>query len=183
MQKGRAVILTQTRDGVHMNASCGRISTTQGGAIEIFETHKGIEADERLIPMIAETVERLIVEEDVSYFYAGAYGGFDRLASAVVKEAKKKYPEITLMLMTPYHPAGRTIELTKGFDGIYYPEEVENIPKRYAIVRANRAMVDASDWLVAYVNHGASNACKLLEYARRRQEKGLIRIENLAEKN
>ena len=141
------------------------------------------EADERLIPLIAETVERLIVEEDVSYFYAGAYGGFDRLASTVVKEAKKKYPKITLMLMTPYHPASRTIELTKGFDGIYYPEEVENVPKRYAIVRANRAMVDASDWLVAYVNHGASNACKLLEYARHRQEKGLIRIENLAEKN
>ena len=42
-------------------------------------------------------------------------------------------------------------------------------------------MVDTSDWLVCYVWHTASNSKNLLEYARRREKKGWIRIENLAE--
>ncbi|MBQ8038639.1 MAG: hypothetical protein IJ274_01965 [Lachnospiraceae bacterium] len=57
---------------------------------------------------------------------------------------------------------------------------MENVPKRYAIGRANKQMVNNSDWLIAYVCHPASNARNLLEYAQRREEKGLIHIENLA---
>lgn len=141
------------------------------------------EVDERLLPLLNETIERLITKEKVSYFYVGGYGGFDRIASSSLKVAKKKHPEITLMLVLPYHPAERPVETPYGFDGTYYPEGLEQVPKRYAIVRANKIMVDTSDWLVAYVRHGASNSRKLLEYAERRQEKGLIQIENLAEKN
>lgn len=141
------------------------------------------EADERLLPLLSETIERLITEENVSYFYVGGYGGLDRIASSSLKAAKKKHPEITLMLVLPYHPAERPVETPYGFDGTYYPEGLEQVPKRYAIVRANKIMVNTSDWLVAYVRHGASNSRKLLEYAERRQEKGLIQIENLAEKN
>lgn len=57
---------------------------------------------------------------------------------------------------------------------------MENVPKRYAIVKTNKQMVNNSDWLIAYVRHPASNARNLLEYAQRREEKGLIHIENLA---
>ena len=141
------------------------------------------EADERLLPLLSGTIERLITEENVSYFYVGGYGGFDRIASTAVKAVKKKHPAITLMLVLPYHPAERPVDTPYGFDGTYYPEGLEQVPKRYAIVRANRIMIDMSDWLVAYVRHGASNSRKLLEYAEHRRKKGLIQIENLAEKN
>lgn len=141
------------------------------------------EADERFLPLLTKTIERLIIEESVSYFYVGRYGGFDRIVSTAVTVVKKKYPPITLMLVLPYHPAERPIDTPYGFDGTYYPEGLENVPKRYAIVRANKIMVDTSDWLVAYVRHGASNSRKLLEYAVHKQEKGLIQMENLAEKN
>ena len=87
------------------------------------------------------------------------------------------------MLVLPYHPAERPVDTPYGFDGTYYPEGLEQVPKRYAIVRANRIMIDMSDWLVAYVRYGASNSRKLLEYAEHRRKKGLIQIENLAEKN
>ena len=50
------------------------------------------ESDERLLPQVITLVERLIEEEKVAYFYVGGYGGFDRVAAAVVKEAKKKHP-------------------------------------------------------------------------------------------
>ena len=141
------------------------------------------EADERLLSRLKDTVERLITEENVSYFYVGGYGGFDRTAAHAVIDAKKQYTDITLMLVLPYHPAERPVETPYGFDGTYYPEGLEKVPKQYAIVRANKIMVNTSDWLVCYVRHGASNSRNLLEYAQRREKKGLIQIQNLAEQD
>ena len=60
------------------------------------------EADERLLPRLELTIERLIAEENVRYFYVGGYGGFDRIAATAVKRAKQKYLDITLMLVLPY---------------------------------------------------------------------------------
>ena len=87
----------------------------------------------------------------------------------------------TLMLVLPYHPAERAVPTPDGFDGTHHPEGLENTPRRYAIVRANQIMVDTCDWLVRYVRHGASNSRNLLEYARRREGKGMIQIINIAE--
>ena len=139
------------------------------------------EADERLLPRLELVIDRLIREEHVRYFCVGGYGGFDRVAAASVRRMKQKYPDITLMLVLPYHPAERPTEAPNGFDGTYHPDGLESTPKRYAIVRANKIMVDACDWLVCYVHHGAGNSRKLLEYAQRRAERGLIQIENIGE--
>ena len=139
------------------------------------------EADERLLPRLELEIERLIQEENVRYFYVGGYGGFDRITAAAVKRAKQKYPDITLMLVLPYHPAERAVPTPNGFDGTYYPDGLENTPRRYAIVRTNRIMVDTCDWLVCYVRHGASNSWNLLEYAEGRAHKGLIQIKNIYE--
>ena len=139
------------------------------------------EADERLLPRLELVIDRLIQEDRVRYFYVGGYGGFDRIAAAAVKRVKQKYSDITLMLMLPHHPAERPTEAPAGFDGTYHPEGLENTPRRYAIVRTNQIMVDTCDWLVCYVRHGASNSRNLLEYARRREEKGLIQIINAGE--
>ena len=134
-----------------------------------------------MLPRLELEIERLIQEENVRYFYVGGYGGFDRIAAAAVKRAKQKYPDITLMLVLPYHPAERAVPTPNGFDGTYHPEGLENTPRRYAIVRANQIMVNTCDWLVCYVSHGASNSSNLLEYARRREGKELIQIINIAE--
>lgn len=139
------------------------------------------EADERLLPRLELEIDRLIQEDNVRYFYAGGYGGFDRIAATAVKRAKRKYPDIVLMRVLPYHPAEKSIPTLDGFDGTYYPEGLENTPRRYAIVRTNKIMVDICEWCVCYVNHGASNSRKLLEYARRRESKGLIQIINIGD--
>ena len=139
------------------------------------------EADDRLLPRLELVIDRLIQEEGVRYFYVGGYGGFDRVAAAAVRRMKQKYPDITLMLVLPYHPSERPTEAHEGFDGTYHPEGLERTPRRYSIVRANRIMVDSCDWLVCYVRHGASNSRKLLEYAQRRSARGLIQIENIGE--
>ena len=125
------------------------------------------EADESLLPCLISTIEKLVFQENVTCFYVGGYGGFDRIAASAVKQVKRGHPEITLMLMLPYHPAERPVEIPYGVDGTYYPEGMETVPRRFAIVQANKRMVDNVDWLVAYVRHGASNSRKILEYAQR----------------
>lgn len=87
----------------------------------------------------------------------------------------------TLMLMTPYYPVNRKVDLPEAFDALFYPPDLETVPKRLAIVRANRYMVERSDFLIAYVRHPASNARELLEYAGTGKRKGKIHITNLAE--
>ena len=139
------------------------------------------EADEQLLPRLELEIEKLIAVENVRYFYVGGYGGFDRIAASAVKHVKQKYPDITLMLVLPYHPADHPTETPNGFDGTYYPDGLENTPKRYAIVRTNKILVDTCNYLICYVNHGASNSRNLLEYAQRRATKGLIQIKNLCE--
>ena len=139
------------------------------------------EANEGLLPRLELEIDRLIAKENVRYFYVGRYGGFDQIAAAAVKKAKKLHPDITLMLVLPYHPAERPIEKPPGYDGTYYPEGLEKTPRLFAIVKANQLMVDTCDWLICYVRHGASNSRNLLEYAQRRERKGLIQITNIAE--
>ena len=48
-------------------------------------------------------------------------------------------------------------------------------------MRTNQIMVDTGNWLVCYVQHGVSNSRNLLEYAQRREEKGLIQVINIGE--
>ena len=81
----------------------------------------------------------------------------------------------------PYHPAEYLTEIPEGYDGTFYPFGMENVPRRFAIPRANRSMIETCDYLIAYVTHTASNAHRFLEYARRREKKGLLHIVNLAD--
>lgn len=137
------------------------------------------ETDLALLPEIKAAAERLIRQQQVSDFYVGMYGNFDRLSGEAVIQLKRDYPGVRLFLVIPYHPADRPIEAPPGYDGTFYPEGMEAVSRRYAIVKANRMMIDTCDWLVAYVTHTISNAHNLLEYAMRQQKKGLIQVINL----
>lgn len=93
------------------------------------------------------------------------------MAAKAVIEAKKMHPEVTLTLLLPYHPAERPMAAPEGFDGTYYHPNMECVPRRVAIVRANRYMVDHVDYLIAYAWHPASNARDLVEYALKKGSK------------
>lgn len=85
------------------------------------------------------------------------------------------------MLVLPYHPAIRPVETPEGYDSTYYPWEDERIPKRLAIVKTNQRMVDTCDYLIAYAWHHLGGSGQIVEYARKREKRGLIHVGNLAE--
>ena len=134
-----------------------------------------------LSPLLDEAIERHIAEYGVTEFLVGRYGRFDQLAAEALRRAKARHHGIRLRLLIPYHPAQRPVDVPPGFDDTYYPEGMETVPKRLAILRANRYMVDHCGCLIAWVRHPGS-ARDLLDYARRRERRGLLRVENLAEK-
>ena len=134
-------------------------------------------ASGELLPELKQVVEKHISEYGVTEFIVGRYGDFDHLAARAVIALKAQYPQIILSLLIPYHPAERPIETPQGFDNTYHPPGMEKIPRRLAIVRANRYVVDHVDYLIAYAWHAASNARNLVEYAQRHN----IKITNLGQ--
>lgn len=152
-----------------------------GGKSCFFIGHR--EASEEIYPALYVAVEQHILEYGVTEFIVGHYGGFDRLAASAVKEAKRFYPEVKLTLLLPYHPAERPIPTPDGFDGTFYPPGMESVPRKIAIVRANRYVVDHVDYLIAYARHPASNARELVEYARSQKQKVPIFITMLKSSN
>ena len=134
------------------------------------------ESSSEVLPALMEAVEQHIVEYRVTEFIVGNYGGFDHMAAKVVIAAKERHPGITLSMLIPYHPAERQIKPPPGFDNTFYPPGMEKVPRRLAIVRANRYTVDHVDYLIAYAWHPASNARDLVEYAKKREQRNLISV-------
>lgn len=148
------------------------------GGVCFFIDHR--DAPERLYPTLLQAVERHIVQYGVTAFLVGGYGAFDRMAARAVREAKTAHPAVTLSLVLAYLPEpGRTTDAT-GCDGTIYPEGLETVPRRYAILRRNQWAVDVSDYLIAYVAHGWGGAAQTLEHARTKQKRGGLVITNLA---
>lgn len=132
---------------------------------------------------LAAAVERHITEYGVTDFLVGNYGRFDRMATAAVKRAKAQHSGIRLYLMLPYRPElGRPLPDMEGFDNTIYPMEMEGVPLKLAIPRLNRLMVEDSSYVIAYVIHSWGGAATTLEHAQARERKGLIHIENLADR-
>lgn len=145
-----------------------------GGKSCFFIGHR--ETSEEIYPVLYAAVEQNILEYGITEFIVGHYGGFDHLAASAVKDAKRFYPEVKLILLLPHHPAERPISMPDGFDGTFYPPGMKSVPRKITIVRVNRYVVDHVDYLITYAWHPASNARELVEYAKRREKKGSLFI-------
>ncbi len=132
------------------------------------------DAPESIRDRLRQEAERHITQYGVTQFVAGQYGNFDRMAAAVVHSLRKKHPEIQLLLLLPYYP--RDTELLENYEGAIYPEGMEFVPKRAAIVEANRYMIRNSEYIIAYAKQSVGNTRKLIRYA----EKLGKNISNLA---
>lgn len=123
---------------------------------------------------LIEVVEKHITEYGVNIFIVGHYGAFDSLVQEVLQETKNRHTNIELYLLAPY-ALNQKIKTPENFNGTYYPDGLETVPKQYAIAQANRYMIQHSDYLIAYCR-GAGNSQNFVEYAQKREKKGLIKI-------
>ena len=132
--------------------------------------HREVQEPEKVQKWLYETVSGLILE-GADVFYLGGYGEFDRMALSVVNKTKEAHPDVRAILVLPY--LDRSMDLD-AYDGSIYPP-LEKVPRRYAISRRNRWMVDQADVVVAYVIHEWGGAATTLRYAEAKK-KTIIRF-------
>lgn len=131
-----------------------------------FAGHRKIPQD--IFPAVLKAVEKCITELGVTEFIVGHYGEFDNMAAKAVGAVKKKY-DVRLTLLLPYHPAEHFTAVSEDFDGTFYPQGMEKVPHRAAIIRANKYAVDMAECIICYVNH-PGNSRNVVEYARRKNK-------------
>lgn len=135
-------------------------------------------APETLHPLLDEAIEHHITEYGVTEFVVGHYGRFDMMAAGAVRRAKERHPEITLLLLLPYYPFKYE---AADYDSTYYPPGMENVPKPFAIVKANEHMIRTSEYLICYNTGLVGKTHDFVDMALRREEKGQMHVENLAD--
>ena len=114
-------------------------------------------------------VTKKLIQQGATTFYLGGYGAFDSLVASVLRELKKDYPQIELILVLAYLNTERN---TSGYDSTVYPP-LEAVPRRFAITHRNRWMVDVADVVVAYVLHDWGGAATTLRYANQRAKRSI----------
>ena len=124
---------------------------------------------------------RLIENENVDTFYCGGKGDFDRLCAECVNELKNYYPFMESYMVFSYIP-GKKNEFGKDpyedFNWTIYPEGLEFVPQKLAIVKRNEWMIDKSSFLIAYIDHKWGGAYRTFEYAKRKKHIKVINIAN-----
>jgi len=119
-------------------------------------------------------LERLIAVEGARRFYIGNEGAFDRMAYRVLRVLREKYPSISYSVVLAYIDS-RT---EAPWQDTVFPDELENVPPRFAIDRRNRWMIAHSHKAVVYVISPAGGAAKYSAIAQRRG----VQVINLAPK-
>ena len=127
--------------------------------------HTQISQSEKIENWLYDVTQKLI-EQGATTFYLGGYGAFDSLAASVLREQKKQYPQIKLVLVLAYLNTGKN---TSGYDSTVYPP-LETVPRRFSITHRNRWMGEARDVVVAYVLHDWGGAATTLRCAKQKKK-------------
>ena len=121
------------------------------------EYFSGLDADKLTSTVIS------LIKEGADTFLLGGYGSFDALALSAVNRAKREYPGIKIVYVTPYIHK-RYDE--RDYDCALFPP-LETVPGRFAIPKRNEWMVKRSDVVVSFVRHSFGGAYKMLGLARK----------------
>ncbi len=108
-----------------------------------------------------------LIDNGVTTFLSGGYGGFDRLCANMVYKLKKEQSlNINNIIIIPY--LEHRIFAPELFDRSEFPESLEKILYKFRIIHRNRYMVDNSDYAICYVFRSYGGAAQTYDYAKRR---------------
>ena len=122
---------------------------------------------------LKSVVYDLIENKGVVNFYVGTHGKFDMLTKKILAEAKSKYNHLSCYMVLAY--LNKDAASDSKIETLF-PEGIEGVPKRYAIVFRNGWMIDRSDFVVTYVKYETGGAAKFKTIAEKKG-KTVINIE------
>ncbi len=117
-----------------------------------FFGHRKIKDTESLRKKICETLEKLIVDENIDTFLFGSKSQFDSLCHELVTKLREKYPHIKRVFVRAEYPfidENYKNFLLENYEDTYYPEHMVNAGKA-SYVERNCEMIDKSSICVVY---------------------------------
>ncbi len=117
------------------------------------------------------TLLALVHQYNITEFYCGYHGDFDRACIDAVGKIHRQYPNIVCTVVTPYH-SDNVCEYFNGSRSCFqtlYPFE-KFVPYRHAIQLANQYKVDNSDIVVCCVEYTFGGAYTSMQYAQRKKK-------------
>lgn len=127
-----------------------------------FFGHRKIEDTPELRTKITDTIERLIVDENIDTFLFGSKSEFNSLCYDLVTKIKEKYPHIKRVYVRaefPYIDESYRNYLLDSYEDTYYPEGMEKAG-RAAYVERNCNMIERSCVCVVYYEPDYAPACR-----------------------
>lgn len=147
------------------------INCTNGGLpiTIVFFGHARANFTEEEKTILRNMLKSEIIKKPTCKFYLGGYGNFDNLCFTTLREFKKEFHTIELLLITPYPYIKPDVNNEYSqYDGTLFPP-IESVPKRFAILKRIEWMVSKSNLLKAYVKYPWGGTAKTLEFAERKK--------------
>ena len=139
------------------------------------------DASANLAAPLTAMLIHLTKEEHVDRFLIGNHGSFDLLSRYVLNEIViPGCPRVKYSVVLAYLPSVRPLEYPYRPEETIYPEGLEKVPKRFAISRRNRWMVDQSDIVLVYCRYSIGGTASTLEYAQKKKKR-IINLANYAD--
>ena len=114
-----------------------------------------------------EVLIDLIENKNADTFYVGNHGNFDKMVRKELKKLKEIYPHINYSVVLAY--LGKKQE-DENYSDTIYPDGLEKVPPKYAIIERNKWMIKKADILVCYVTHTFCGAGDFMVYAQKKSK-------------
>ncbi len=131
------------------------------------------DAPNEIEPLLYQTIIHLVKNKGVTMFYVGNHGRFDRMVYHCLKKIKKHFPMIRYYVVLAYLPRIEEDSEYYQQEETLYPEGLERVPFRFAIIKRNQWMLERSAFLITYVAHTQGGAGTFQELA---EKKGKVVI-------
>lgn len=119
-------------------------------------------------PLLEQTVQQLIKENEQITFLVGTHGAFDLMAQSVLAQALCDNPRIICHIVLLYIPVETNVR--RYALPTLVPEGIESVPKRFSISFRNNYMVNECDAAVCYITHDWGGAAQFVEKARKKKK-------------
>lgn len=119
------------------------------------------DTDESIMPKIEAAIINAIENDGVNLFLVGNNGKFDKMARRLLVKLKSKYA-------IDYRVVLSAIPIKKregdDYSDTVFPEFLQNVPPKFAILRRNELMIENSQCVITYAvfPFGGAHRCKEL---------------------
>ncbi len=119
-------------------------------------------------PTLRSTLVDLIENKDVLRFYVGNHGNFDHMVKRCLIELKDIY-SIDYAVVLAYLP-GKKNDTEESRADTILPNNIETVPRKFAINYRNKWMIEQSDYVVTYVKHNFGGAAQFKALAEKKKK-------------